>query len=136
MLKIDEGLNMSEEISNFLLFMLKEDRNIVPRLSIPQILFTKGRPGLDPDLITASVISRFDEAGIPSGVLADGTPNVMEGFVKIIIEEVVDAIQNDMRVDVVSDQGALVNANGANAGGPVVVIGTTIAPHTGIGVAR
>lgn len=136
MLQIDQGLNKSEDIANFLLFMLEEDRVPVPRLSIGQILFAKGRPGLNSELLTSSVVSRFGEAGIPSGVLADGTPNVMEQYTKVFVEELVDAIQNQMRVDVVLDQGALVNANGANAGGPVVVVGTTIAPHTGIGVAR
>lgn len=136
MLQIDEGLNKSEEIANFLLFMLQEDRVPVPRLSIGQILLAKTRAGLNSQLITSAVVSRFDEAGIPQGVLADGTPNVMEAFVKIMIEEIVDAIQNDMRVDLVIDQGALLNANGGNAGGPVTVVGATVAPHTGIGVAR
>ena len=116
--------------------MLQEDRIPVPKLSIGQILFAKTRPGLNSDLITSSIVSRFDEAGIPSGVLADGTPNVMEQYTKIFVEEIVDAIQNDMRVDLVIDQGALLNANGGNAGGPVTVVGATVAPHTGIGVAR
>jgi len=136
MLKIDEDLNKAQEISDFLLFMLEEIRVPLPRLSIGQLLFAKGRPGLSPDLLTSSIISRFDEAGIPSGVLADGTPNVMEAFAKIMSEETIDAIQNQMRVDVALDQGALLNANGANAGGPISVVGATIAPHTGIGIAR
>lgn len=136
MLKIDAGLNKSEEIANFLLFMLEEDRIPVPRLSIGQILFAKTRPGLNSELITSSIVSRFGEAGIPSGVLADGTPNVMEALVKIMTEEYVDALQNQMRIDVVIDQGALLTAQGGNAGGPIAVVGSTVAPHTGIGVAR
>jgi|TARA_R110000851_G_scaffold85152_1_gene185276 hypothetical protein len=136
MLKIDQGLNKSEEVANFLLFMLEEDRVPVPRLSIGQILLAKARPGLNSQLLASSIVSRFNEAGIPTGVLADGTPNVFEAFVKVMCEEVVDHIQDQMRVDVVLDPGALLNANGANAGGPVVVVGATIAPHTGIGVAR
>jgi hypothetical protein len=136
MLKIDQGLNKSEEVANFLLFMLEEDRIPVPRLSIGQILMAKGRPGLNSQLLSSSIVSRFDEAGIPTGVLADGTPNVFEAFVKVMCEEVVDHLQGQMRVDVVLDQGALLNANGANAGGPISVVGATIAPHTGIGIAR
>jgi len=136
MLKIDQGLNKSEEIANFLLFMLEEDRIPVPRLTMGQILFAKGRPGLNADLLASSCVSRFDEAGIPTGVLADGTPNVMEALMKIMAEEYVDAIQNQMRIDVVVDQGALLTANGANVGGPVASVGSTTAPHTGIGVAR
>ncbi len=136
MLKIDDSLNKSEEIANFLLFMLEEDRVPIPRLTIGQILFAKTRPGLNAELLTSSIISRFGEAGIPAGVLADGTPNVMEQYTKVFVEEIVDAIQNQMRVDVVIDQGALLSANGGNAGGPIVVVGSTVAPHTGIGVAR
>ena len=136
MLKIDQGLNKSEEIANFLLFMLEEDRIPVPRLTIGQILLAKGRPGLNSQLLTSSIVSRFDEAGVPSGVLADGTPNVMEALVKVMCEEIVDHLQGQMRIDVVVDQGALLTASGANVGGPVVSVGSTVAPHTGIGVAR
>ena len=136
MIEIDEGLNKAQEIADFLLFMLEENRIPIPRLSIGQILFAKGRPGLNSQLLTSSIVSRFDEVGIPSGVLADGTPNVMEQYTKVMAEEIIDAIQSQMRVDVVLDQGALLNANGSNAGGAISVVGATISPHTGIGVAR
>ena len=48
----------------------------------------------------------------------------------------VSAIQDDMRVDIAVDTGITVQASGANAGGPVVAIGSSIAPHTGVGVAN
>ena len=133
---IDEDLNISEEISDFLLYLLNEDRIQLPKLSIPQILLAKGRPGLSSEILSSSIISRFPEAGIPTGPLVGGATNVMESFVKIFCEEVVDAIQSDMRVDVVTDAGATVSASGGNGGGPVVCVGATVAPHTGIGVAR
>ncbi len=133
---VDENLNVSEEIANFLLFLLNEDRVKLPKLSIPQILLAKGRPGLSSEILSSSIIARFPEAGIPNGPLVGGATNVMENLVKIISEEVVDAIQNDLRVDVVTDAGATVSASGGNAGGPVVCVGATVAPHTGIGVAR
>ena len=133
---IDENLNISEEIADFLLFLLNEDRVQLPKLSIPQMLLAKGRPGLSSEILSSSIISRFPEAGIPTGPLVGGATNVMESFVKIVCEEIVDAIQSDMRVDVVTDAGATVSASGGNAGGPVVCVGATVAPHTGIGVAR
>lgn len=133
---IDESLNVSEEISDFFLFLLNEDRVSVPKLSIPQILLAKSRPGLSSEILSSSIISRFPEAGIPTGPLVGGATNVMENFVKVMCEEIVDAIQNDLRVDVVTDAGATVSASGGNAGGPVVCVGSTITPHTGIGVAR
>lgn len=133
---IDDNLNISEEIADFLLYLLNEDRIQMPKLSIPKILLAKGRPGLSSEILSSSIISRFPEAGITTGPLVGGATNVMENLMKIICEEIVDAIQSDMRVDVVTDAGATVSASGGNAGGPVVCVGATVAPHTGIGVAR
>jgi hypothetical protein len=133
---ISSDANKSEEVADFMLFMLKEDRLEVPKLGLPQILAAKVRPGLSAELLASSITSRFDEIGIPSGPLEDGSPNVMEAFVKVVAEAIVDAIQNDMRVDVAVDTGVTIQANGANSGGPVVSVGSSIAPHTGTGVAR
>lgn len=133
---IDEDLQVSEEISDFFLFLLNEDRIQVPKLSIKQILLAKARPGLSAEILSASITSRFPEAKIPNGPLIGGTPNAMEILIKIICEEIVDAIQGDMRIDVVTDAGASVTATGGNSGGPVQSVGATVAPHTGIGVAR
>ena len=133
---VDESLNISEEIADFLLFLLNEDRVQLPKLSIPQMLLAKGRPGLSSEILSSSIISRFPEAGIPTGPLVGGATNVMENFVKIMCEEIVDAIQSDMRLDVVTHAGATATASGGNSGGPVVCVGATVAPHTGIGVAR
>ena len=60
----------------------------------------------------------------------------MEAFVVIICEEIINTLQDDMRVDIGIFPGGTVNANGANAGGPVVSIGTTITAQQGIGIAR
>jgi len=132
---IDPELQKSEEVADFLLFMLEEDRIPVPRPSIRQILLAKTRPGLSAQILASSITSRFEEAGIPTGPLAGGAPNVMENFVKIVCEEIVSAIQADMRIDIATDPGAVVNAAGANAGGPVAVVGATTAPHTATGIA-
>lgn len=133
--KIDPELQKSEEIADFFLFLLKEDRVSLPKPSIPEILMAKTRPGLSAQILASSITSRFEEIGIPTGPLVGGTPNVMENFVKVICEEIVSAIQTDMRVDIATDAGAIVQASGANAGGPVVAVGTTTAPHTATGIA-
>ena len=95
----------------------------------------KTRPGLNAQILTSSITARFAEAGIPTGPLVGGTPNVMENFVKIMMEEIVSAIQTDMRVDIATDPGAVVTAAGANAGGPVAVVGATTSPHSATGIA-
>lgn len=134
-IKIDPELQKSEEVADFMLFLLKEDRVKIPKPNIFQILQAKARPGLNAEILTASITSRFEEAGIPTGPLVGGTPNVMENFVKIFCEEFVTAIQTDMRVDIATDAGAIVQASGANAGGPVTAVGATTAPHTATGIA-
>lgn len=133
---IDEKLNVSEEIADFFLFLLNEDRIPVPKLNLLQILAAKARPGMSAEILSSSIISRFDEIGIPTGPLEGGSPNVMENYTKVLCEEIVNSIQSDMRVDLALDAGATVSASGANAGGPVAVVGATVVPHTGVGVAR
>lgn len=135
-IKTEESLNVSEEIASFLLFLLSDDRAQVPKLSVKEILLAKGRPGLSAEILSSSVISRFPEAGLTAGPLVGGATNVLENLVKIFFEELVDAIQSDMRVDIVTDAGTTVSASGGNTGGPVVCVGATIVAGTGIGVAR
>lgn len=134
-IKIDDKLQKSEEIAEFFSFLLLETRNFLPRLSLPKILIGKLRPGLDSSILSTSIISRFNEIGIPNGALENGHPNVMEGLVKIMSEEFVDAIQNDMRVDAAVDQGMIVTSAGASAAGPVTTTGANPAPHTATGIA-
>ncbi len=135
-IKIDPKLQQSDTVANFFSSLIMDERNVLPKLSLPQILLSKIRPGLDANAITSSIISRFKEAGIPTGPLSEGTPNAMEEFTKIIIEELVDAIQNEMRVDIAVDQGMQVYSTGANAGGPVISTGANLTPHSGAGIAR
>lgn len=133
---IDDSLNLTEEVADFLNFLIEDGKDVVLPLTMPEIIMGKFRPGLDPDLISSDIISRFSEAGIPNGVLPGGYTNSMEELVKIMCEAIVDHIQNSMRVEIVTDAGATVQATGANAGGPVVALGAVINPFTGIGVAR
>ena len=51
------------------------------------------------------------------------------------MDELVDALQSDMRVDVAIDAGMTVLGSGANAGGPVVTTGSNPTPHSGSGLA-
>lgn len=132
---VDSNLNIAEEIASFFLFLLNEDREILPKPSLKQILAAKARPGLSSDILSASIIARFPDIGIPNGPLVGGSPNVMENFVKVLCEEFIDAIRSDMRIDVALDPGATLTAAGGNAGGPVTVVGATVAPHSGAALA-
>lgn len=134
LIKIDEKLQLSEEFADFILGLITSSRISIPKLSISSLLLAKIRPGLDPTVIASTITSRFNEAGIPNGPLQDGAPNSLEILMNILCEEMISAIQGDMRVDIVVDPGQMVTSFGANAGGPVVTQGSNIAPWIGTGV--
>lgn len=133
---IDPSLNASEETADLLLTFMSDSFEITRNLTVYEILAEKVRTGLNADVLANTIISRFKEIGLPSGPLVNGAQNVMEAFVLVLCEEFIDAIQNDMRVDIGVFPGGTVNANGANAGGPVVSVGTTVNAQQGIGIAR
>lgn len=134
-IKIDDKLQKSQQIADFFSFLLLENRIKIPRVSLPKILLAKSRPGLDSEVTATSVISRFKEIGIPSGPLEEGSPNVMEAYTRVMLEEIYDSIQSEMRVDAAVDQGMIVTSAGGNAGGPVASTGSNPSPHTATGIA-
>jgi len=133
-IKIDDRLNKSEEISELLLALTEESRTSFPKLGLQQIIAAKVRPGLDDSSTAENIISRFPEIGIPNGVLENGSPNVMEEFVKVMVEEIFNSIKNESRTDIAVDSGMIVTSVGASAVGPVTSTGANPAPHTATGV--
>jgi hypothetical protein len=127
-------LQMSEGLASFILFLFEFDRIKIPKLGLFEILLSKARPGMDSDSISSDVISKFEKIGIPTGAL-EGEANVMEEYTKVLTEEMVSAIQSDMRIDIAVDSGMLVQSNGGNAGGPVVSVGSNPLPQGGNAVA-
>ena len=110
-----------------------------PPPEIPQLLLLTGskfRPGLSPALIASNIISRQHEAGAPAGVLPSGNKNIAELMEIIRVEEIINAILNDARVDIAVAPGIALQAIGANAGGAMTCIGTTIALGSGTGIIR
>lgn len=129
-IKPDKKLQKSEGLANFILFLFEFDRMKIPALSLFEILLSKSRPGMDSDSISSDIISKFEKIGIPTGAL-EGESNVMEEYTKVVTEEMVSAIQSDMRIDIAVDQGMLVQSNGANSGGAVVSVGSNPLPQGG-----
>ena len=82
------------------------------------------RPGISKIKITSEIISDNEPLGINTGKMPDGTDNVVNKFVNNVIEKVVDTLKDDAMVECVVPIGSLiVEANGGNAGGPIVAIG-------------
>lgn len=95
------------------------------------------RPGISKIKITSEIISDNETLGINTGQMPDGTENVVNQFVHNVVEKVVDTLKDDAMVECVIPTGSLiVQAEGANGGGPVVAIGTNINNAKGYGVIR
>ena len=83
------------------------------------------RPGLSAIALTSAIIRRLPEAGIETGVNADGSPNKINGFVRIISEEIVKEFKDNARVTSIIEPGIIMSiGTGSNSGGPVVVTST------------
>jgi hypothetical protein len=137
LIPISEDLNKSEELAELLMTFVTDSFEYTRSLTSYEILAQKQlRNGLNADNLATNITKRFKEIGLPTGPLVNGAPNTMEAFVTVLSEEIVDAIQNQMRVDLAIFPGGTIQANGANAGGPVVSLGATINVQTGVGVAR
>lgn len=105
----------------------------IPPLLLLCELYT--RPGLSAIALTGAIIQRLPEAGIPTGVNPDGSPNLISAFVRIISEEVIKEIKDHAKVTNVIEPGSIMATGvGGNAGGPVVVnsVNTMISQTLGI----
>lgn len=131
---IDEKLQISDEVADLISGLIMNSRLSLPKISIANLFLAKTRPGMDSAAISSTITSRFSEANIPSGPLPGGTPNSLEILVNIMCEEMISAIQEDMRVDILIDPGQQVTSFGANGGGPITTQGSNLAPWLGIGV--
>ena len=104
------------------------DSSRIPAMNVPPLLLTMGgqfRPGISATLIASRIISRQTEAGAPYGPSADGNANISEAMERIRIEEIVDALKNESKVQVTIPKGAIqIIAQGASAAGPVTVEGS------------
>lgn len=95
------------------------------------------RPGISKLKITSDIIADNATLGINTGQMPDGTDNVVNQFVANVVEKVVDTLKDDAMVECVIPSGSvIVNAQGGNAGGPVVAIGTNINNAKGYGIVR
>tara|TARA_R110000868_G_scaffold209966_6_gene459910 strand:+ start:4139 stop:4585 length:447 start_codon:yes stop_codon:yes gene_type:complete len=113
--------------------MMKPPADILPPPLV--MIGSKLRPGLSARDIAARVISRFSESDAISGEIFQEGNNVMTALVVIMMEEIVNAIQTEMKITNVMDPGAMViNASGANGGGPITVVGTNILPTSSTGI--
>lgn len=114
--------------------ILKVQSGGAPRVPTPLILIgSQKKSGLSPTKIANSVIQRKSEAGIPVGNLPSGAISPDEIMIRIIVEEVIKAIQEDGLVTVAIPAGITITGSGVSPAGPVTVFGSTISIATGYG---
>ena len=110
----------------------------IPATILPSSLVYAGnmsKPGISPMMIASKIISRQTEAGAPYGPNADGSTNVAEAMEVIRVEEIINAIRDDGQIQISIPPGAIqFTGNGANAGGPVSVVGSNINFVGGVGM--
>jgi urease gamma subunit len=136
----DSGYNLSSMngILNTILSSFSVPEQPVTPLPPPLILFgAKLRPGLSSQSIAAEIISRQSESGrVVGDVFADG-PNVEEAMELIRVQEIVKALLNEAKIEVVIPSGVQVLTVGiGNLGAPVISQGATTSIGIGDGVIR
>ena len=95
---------------------------------------SKKRSGLSAKKITAEIIKKRGEIGAWVGPMPDGTANIDEQLEFIRVEAIINALQQDARIDIAMDPGAIsITGTGGNAGGPVEIIGQSINTPSGTG---
>lgn len=104
----------------------------------PQIILLGGlkRSGLSAEEMASEIIARQSEAGAPFGEVFSDSNNVSESMELIRCQVIVENLLTNAKIEVVIPQGVPVVATGANAGGAIVVTGTTTATASGYGVMR
>ena len=95
---------------------------------------SKKRSGLSAKKITAEIIKKRGEIGAWVGPMPDGTANIEEQLEFIRVEAIINALQQDARIDIAMVPGAIsITGTGGNAGGPVEIIGQSINTPSGTG---
>ena len=93
------------------------------------------RPGLSAISLTSAIIRRLPEAGIETGVNADGSANKVNQFIRVMCEELVTEIKDNAKVTCVIGPSTINSVGtGANAGGPVVVTSYNTMPVNACGI--
>lgn len=126
-------------ISNIVDLMTRTlDSANIPANILPPLLLkctALNRPGLSAYKIAAQIIQNNKALGIPVEENPDGSDNLINQYTYNVVKCIVDAIKNDATVQVaIPMQSLLIQASGANAGGPVTCVGTNLLDSVGNGI--
>lgn len=113
---------------------------VTPATPIPPPLLMIGaelRPGLSARNIASRIIQRQSEAGAPQGDIFSEDNNISEAMETIRVQEIVNAIQTEAKVEITIPPGVQTASVGVgNYGAPVISQGATINIASGDGIIR
>lgn len=93
------------------------------------------RPGLSVAVTFSQLLNENEKYGLPIGLNADGSENLMNKHDYALIKTVYDSLINNAVVQVGIPAGSLlIQVNGANAGGPIVATGTNLLDSVAYGI--
>lgn len=128
------GIN---DIIKIILGAFMVTKNLNPPIPPPLLLLgASSRSGLSAKNIASRIISRQSESGAPVGALADGSKNISEAMEVIRVEEIVNALITEAKIEIVIPPGVPITGVGGNVGGPVVIQGATTSYGSGNGIIR
>lgn len=121
--------NIIQRLSSFI--QNKLSIPLIPISAIMLLCSTIKRPGMSPMLITAKIIDQLGEKGIPIGVNIDGSPNLMNQMYFTMVDQIINSIKMDGKVEIAISPGAIVSSGFAN-GVPVMSNNVNVVSGSGI----
>jgi len=97
----------------------------VGKVPKPTVYLSNTRNGMSAIRATEKVLLAKRELGIPTGNLTDGSANYDDILWYTAIKAIIDEITIEAKITSTSIPGTQVVASGGNAGGPIVVYGST-----------
>jgi hypothetical protein len=124
--------DITRKINSFFQMVDAKITKVIPFPAILLLCAARSRQGLSPMRSLTNICQSLEEQGIPTGSNPDGSPNLIVSVTYEILKEIYRAQTEDAVVQGSIEPGAMmIQTNGANAGGPVVSIGTNMLPtHT------
>ena len=111
--------------------------SVIPLTPIPSMLVLIGgkmRPGMSAKKISARILNKMSDAGIPVGPI-NGKDNLTSVMVESIVGEMTHSIKTESSAQVAIAPGAISFMGvGGNAGGPVTVNGMSTNIVSGDGI--
>jgi hypothetical protein len=116
----------NETINSFSEILSVKDINTLSPIPAPLSVTSQTRAGMSALRAANKVLEKKRELGLPTGNLSDGSANLDDILWYTLIEAILSEISNESRISSAVSPGIQIVASGANAGGPVVVYGSTV----------